>query len=541
MAAAESQPEKAETSDTSTASHTASQLDDDRASEKSGKEHSQQAQDQEEVHTEVETQGVLVVDAEESIGVDLSSTDKDPNIVDWDGPDDPRRPVNWPRARKWTVLSVVSTITLLTPLASSMVAPGVPLVMEEFNNKSETIGSFVVSIYLLGYAIGPLLLAPMSELYGRLPLYHSCNILFAIWTLACALAPNMATLLVFRLFAGIAGSCPLTIGGGSVADVFVASERGTAMSIFALGPLIGPVIGPVAGGYLSEAAGWRWIFWVLLIAAGVLTAVSFLLLRETYEQVLLNDLTKKLRKETGNQDLRSKLDSGLTPKQYFIRSIIRPTKMLIFSPIVLIFSLYMAIIYGYLYLLFTTLTSLFESKYGFSQGSVGLTYLGIGIGCLIALLLFGGTSDWVTKKMTEKKGVLKVEYRLLPLIPGSLLVPIGLFIYGWTAQYGVHWIVPIIGTAFVGMGMLATFMAVQTYLVDVFTIYAASAIAANTVLRSFVGAFLPLAGPAMYDALGLGWGNSLLGFIGAAMAPVTIFFYKYGEKIRTHPRFQIKF
>ncbi|RMZ78217.1 hypothetical protein DV738_g4024, partial [Chaetothyriales sp. CBS 135597] len=530
MAAGESQPAKVAVSESSTSSEP-----EDWSSVRSDKQPDHQAQNQD-VPIEVEKQESTVIHPEES-----NSKEKDPDIVDWDGPDDPRRPVNWPKTRKWAVLSIVSAITFLTPLASSMVAPGVPLVMEEFDNKSETIGSFVVSIYLLGYAIGPLLLAPMSELYGRQPLYHGCNILFAVWTMACALAPNLGSLLAFRLLAGIAGSCPLTIGGGSVADVFVSAERGRAMSIFALGPLVGPVIGPVAGGYLSEAAGWRWIFWVLLIACGVLTVVSFFVLRETYEPVLLNDLTKKLRKETGNQELRSKLDSGLPPKQYFLRSIIRPTKMLLLSPIVLIFSTYMAIVYGYLYLLFTTLPTLFESKYGFSQGAVGLTYLGIGIGCIIALLLFGGTSDWVTKTMTEKTGKPSLEYRLLPLIPGSLFVPIGLFVYGWSAEYGVHWIVPIIGTAFVGMGMLATFMAVQTYLVDVFTIYAASAIAANTVLRSLLGAFLPLAGPSMYDALGLGWGNSLLGFIGAAMAPVTYLFYKYGEKIRTHPRFQVKF
>ena len=123
----------------------------------------------------------------------------------------------------------------------------------------------------------------------------------------------------------------------------------------------------------------------------------------------------------------------------------------------------------------------------------------------------------------------------------AILVPIGLFLYGWTAEKHVHWIVPIIGTAFVGVGLIATFMPVTTYLVDAFTIYAASAIAANTILRSLMGALLPLAGRKMYQTLGLGWGNSLLAFIALAMCPMSWIFFRYGERIRKSPRFQIKF
>lgn len=249
---------------------------------------------------------------------------------------------------------------------------------------------------------------------------------------------------------------------------------------------------------------------------------------------------KTLRKETGNENLRSKLDPGISTRDYFIRAIIRPTKMLLFSPIVLTLSVYMAVVYGYLYLLFTTLTLVFEKGYGFSSGTVGLAFLGIGLGSMLGLAIFGIVSDKIVKRMSAK-GEMKPEYRLPPLIPGSLLVPIGLFWYGWTAETHQHWILPIIGTMWVGFGLLATFMPIQTYLVDAFTIYAASAIAASTVLRSLVGAFLPLAGPSLYSALGLGWGNSLLGFIALAMAPSSWIFFKYGERIRKNPRFQVEF
>jgi hypothetical protein len=131
--------------------------------------------------------------------------------------------------------------------------------------------------------------------------------------------------------------------------------------------------------------------------------------------------------------------------------------MLIYSPIVLILSMQMAVVYGYLYLLFTTITEVFEGQYGFSQGTVGLTYLGLGVGMFFGLICFGLASDWLLKRMSAK-GEMKPEYRLPPMIPGAMLIPIGLFLYGWTADKHVFWFVPILGSSLVGLGLLATFV-----------------------------------------------------------------------------------
>jgi len=201
--------------------------------------------------------------------IDMSATDtasQDPSIIDWESPETPDKAVNWTSKKKWSNMAIISTITFLTPLASTMIAPGVPLILRDFSSADETVGSLIVSIYILGYAIGPLLLAPLSEVYGRLPVYHMCNSLFIVWTIACALAPNTSALLIFRVLAGIAGSCPLAIGGGSIADLFIQQQRGVAMSVFIAGPLLGPVVGPIAGGFLTEDTGWRWVFWVITIA-----------------------------------------------------------------------------------------------------------------------------------------------------------------------------------------------------------------------------------------------------------------------------------
>ncbi|KAF2266391.1 MFS general substrate transporter [Lojkania enalia] len=466
----------------------------------------------------------------------------DPDVVDWDGPDDPENPLNWPASKKWGNIAVLSAVTLITPLASSFFAPGVPQVMRGFGETSNLLATFVVSVYVLGFAFGPLIIAPLSELYGRIPIYNVCNLVFIIFTIACAVSTNMDMLIVFRFFAGCAGASPLTIGGGTIADIMPREKRAGAMAIWSLGPLLGPVIGPVCAGYLVEAKGWRWVFWILAIFGGAFSLLLLAVARETYAPVLLEKKAARLRISTGNPNLRSKLASNIPATEIFKRSIVRPLKMLLFSPIVLLMSIYVAINYGVLYLLFTTITFVFERQYHFSSGSVGLSYLGSGIGMIIGMGILGTVSDKVIKKAIAK-GNVKPEHRL-PLIltvPGGIALPLGLFMYGWTAEKGVHWIVPIIGTAFIGVGNLTCMMTIQTYFVDAFTLFAASAIAANTVLRSVFGAVLPLAGLDMFDKLGLGWGNSLLGFIAVALIPVPVFFRFYGERIRTNPRFAVSF
>ncbi|KAI1736107.1 cycloheximide resistance protein [Xylaria scruposa] len=486
-------------------------------------------------------------DIEKGEPIEQTSTDDDkddPNVVWWDGDDDPENPYNWTTTRKVLNTGCVSFQTFISPLASSIFAPGVPLVLQEFHSTSLEIATFVVSVYLLGFAFGPILVAPLSEIYGRVPVYHACNVGFVAFSVACALAPSLDSLIAFRFLAGVFGVAPITNGGGTVADMVEQKHRGTVLAVYSVGPLLGPIIGPIAGGFLSNAKGWRWNFWLLAIISGFITIFMVFAMKESYAPVILKRKAERLRKETGNELLRSKLDIGLSPRDFFKRGALRPAKMFIYSPIVAIMALYTAITYGYLYVQFTTMTEVFMNQYGFSTSSVGLSFLGLGVGSLIGVFIYSGTSDkYISKKAAEadklaeetgkeKKG-MKPEYRL-PLLPlGAVCVPIGLFIYGWTAEKKVHWIVPIIGTAFGGIGNILVFFSIQTYLVDAFTIYAASALASNTIIRSVAGAVLPLAGLRLYDRLGYGWGNSLLGFIAILLIPVSFAILKYGEHLRT--------
>ncbi|OJJ48413.1 hypothetical protein ASPZODRAFT_61473 [Penicilliopsis zonata CBS 506.65] len=474
--------------------------------------------------------------------IDNQNDEQNSFSVWWEEPveQDSANPMNWTSRRKWSIIGSVSLVTFLTPLASSMFAPGVPQVMVDFHNDSTLLATFVVSVFILGYTFGPLVVAPLSEWAGRSPIYHVCNVLFVVFSIVCAVAPNMNTLIAFRFFAGFVGVAPITIGSGTIADIMPREKRGAAMAIWSLGPLLGPVIGPVVGGFIVEDKGWRWVFWVLVIVSGASTLLCFLVLRETYAPIILEKKAAHLRKETGNDAYQSRLKPNIPAGEMFRLSILRPTKMLLFSPIVTLLSLYVAVLYGLLYILFTTFTFVYEDQYRFSSSMVGLAYLGSGAGMLLGLFFVGRLSDQRIKKIMQSGHPVKPEDRI-PFffsIPGSLCVPVGLFLYGWGADKHLHWIVPEIGNAFTGFGMIIILMCINTYLVDAFTAHAASAIAANTVLRSLLGALVPLGGLNMYDSLGLGWGNSLLGFIALGMASIPLLFRVYGERIRTNPRWQ---
>ena len=432
-----------------------------------------------------------------------------------------------------TLILSIANLSSSSTLASSMFAPGVPQVMAEFNSTNSLLSSFVVSVFILGYVFGPILIAPATELYGRLYIYHISHIFFIIFTIACAYAPSLSTLILFRFLTGVAGSTPITIGGSSVADMFIPLERGRAMSVWSMGPLIGPVIGPIGGGFLTAAKGWRSVFWTLTIAMASSTLISLFVLRESYAPTILARKAARLRVSTSNPLLKSKYESSTTfPRtEILTRAVVRPLKMLIFSPIVLALSAYMALVYGYLYLLFTTLTDVFENTYHFPTSLVGLTYLGLGVGMVGGILAYGSLADRMTLSAAAGSD-LKPEHRLPPILPGAACIPVGLLIYGWTAEKEVFWLVPILSTVFIGLGLILTFMPIMMYLVEAYTIYAASATAANTIFRSLGGTLLPLAGKPLYDALGQGWGNTLLAGLALVGLPASLGIIKYGESIR---------
>ncbi|ETS86082.1 hypothetical protein PFICI_04107 [Pestalotiopsis fici W106-1] len=457
-------------------------------------------------------------------------------LVWWDGPEgeDLENPMNWPQRKKWANIFTTSVISFLVPLVSSMLAPAVEEIMAEFGTDSDLFATFVVSIFVLGFASGPLLLAPLSEVYGRVPIYNTTNFMFLIFTILCAISQSEDMLLAFRFLSGFVGVATITIGSGTIADLMPREERGKALSFWSIGTILGPMIGPIIGGYVTEAAGWRWIFWSISIVIGVVVVIAWLVLTETYPAVLLEKKAARLRKETGNPKYRPKIGTDAETSKLIVQSILRPLRMLFCCPIVTIMCTYVAVLYGILYLLFSTYSFVFTEVYNFTTSGAGLVFIAGAVGTLAGLLYVGSFSDRTLKMRAAAGKTITPEDRLafIITIPGALAFPAGLFMYGWAIEARLHWIVPQIGTAITGFGSILIFISIQTYLVDAFVLYAASAIGANAVLRGTAGAFLPLCGLKMYDKLGWGWGNSLLGFVALAFAPLPWIFGVYGARIR---------
>ncbi|KAA8650668.1 hypothetical protein EYZ11_003459 [Aspergillus tanneri] len=482
----------------------------------------------------VETTSIRPSDSDVELG-ELSQ-DEDDNLAHWESPSDPQNPQNWASTRKWLTIGLISLSSYNVSLVSTIFSPAVPQVMDEFHTDNSSISSLVVSIYVMGAAIGPLILTPITEMSGRLPMTHAANFLFFIAAIVCGASVNMPMLIISRLVMGLASSVPVTVGGGYVSDMMKMEERGTAMTVWTVGPLLGFVTGPIFGGFMAQNVGWRWTVWLEAIAGAFIAVGSLILLRETYAPTILQRKAMQLQKETGRR-YRTKYDSDQTMGQMLRMSLTRPVKFLVLSPIVMIVSLYSAVTYSYMYILFTTFTNVFETVYNFSPGEAGLGYLGIGMGFTFGQITVGCFSDRYVKRQEQIHGKMKPEDRLPPLVLGCCLVPIGLLWYGWSAECQTHWIVPIMGTFFLGAGIFYVHLVTQVYLVDAYTTYAASAVSAELCLRSIFGATIPLAGTHLYNSLGLGWGNSLLAFVAAAFAPTTLFLLKYGESIRTNPKF----
>ncbi|KAK2022708.1 major facilitator superfamily transporter [Colletotrichum zoysiae] len=458
-------------------------------------------------------------------------------------------PMNFPRARKWLIICFLSGITFMTPFASSILAPAIGRFNEDLGNDDLTVGTLPVSIYLLGYAVGPLFLAPLSEMYGRRPVLNAANLFFCAWLIGCALAPSIPSLAVFRFLTGVGGSGCLAVGGGVIADMFPVAERGVAISIWMIGPLIGPTLAPIAGAYIAQGLGWRWCSWIALIAATPMALIIAVFNQETNPRVLIARKAVRLRAELDRLDLRSVYDdphpslAGApkpTSAQVLLRGLSRPLKMLFLSPILFGVSLYCAFAYGVLYLLFSTIPLVFTATYGFSVGTTGLVYIPLGLGYLIGMAFFTTLSDRTVVRMTKANGgVYEPEMRLPDCIYFAAVLPVTFFWYGWTAEFKTHWAAPVVGLLPFGVAILGIWQPIQAYVIDAYPLYAASAMAAFTVFRSVVAAFLPMAGPPMYDALGLGWGNSVLGFIAVALIPVPALIYRYGGRLRKWQKLEL--
>lgn len=464
---------------------------------------------------------------------DGAGTIGDPYVVTWIE-EDAGNPMNWTPKLKWTIAIIVALECFVTAFCSSAYSGCLRELVANFH-ASTTLLTAGISLFVLGFALGPMLWAPLGEIYGRQIIFIITFGLFTVFMAGATADSTLTTLLVFRFFGGAFGSSVFVSAGGVIADLFPANERGAAMGFFALAPSMGPCLGPAISGFIGESGGWRWVMGTMAILAVTLWVIGTTFVPETYAPVLLRRRADALSKQTGKV-FKTKIDidkGPIEPSQLIKTALIRPFILLFMEPIVLILSIYMSIVYGTLYLLFGAFPIVFQLERGWSEGIGGLAFLGVALGMIIAIACGPILNKWYIAAGAKYGGVAPPEARLVGCMIGGIAIPVGMFWFAWTTFPDIHYMAPIAAGVPFGFGLNLIFLGITNYLIDGYTIFAASVLAANTLLRSLFGAAFPLFTRVMYENLGTQWASSVPAFLALIMMPAPFILYKYGSVIRS--------
>ncbi|PPJ59727.1 hypothetical protein CBER1_10611 [Cercospora berteroae] len=421
---------------------------------------------------------------------------------------DPADPKTWSTKTKWAATFALSIQGFNRIMISTIMAPAIPTIAVDLR-MSNIESTMALSVYVLATAFGPLVIGPLSE----------------------------ALLIAARLLAGFGASAVYTVAYGVLADIWPNEQRGRSLSLYLLIPLTGAAIGPIVGGYIVEYSTWRWMFWATTIFQAAAEIVTLPIIHETYAPLLLQRHAAKLRNETGDSRYHTETEirsQGHSTFKILSNSLTRPLRLLAFHPTIQVQALLGGINYGLLYFALASFSNLIVSNYGQSVSISGLHYISLAIGEIAGAQLCGPLVDYLYCTLTRRAGNRAApELRVPLLLPSVIITPVGFLVYGWAAQYRLHWAVVDVGAALLAMGMQVFNTTLRAYVMDADPEHVSSASAATQFLSSMLAFAFPLFAEDMYAALGYGWGNSLLAFLSIGIAlPSTGILWKYGARLR---------
>jgi multidrug resistance protein len=446
----------------------------------------------------------------------------------------------WSNSKKWTVTDVLSATGFNRIMVSTIMAPALSTISKELDmNSVEAV--MALSAFMLATAFGPIVIGPLSEVYGRKPILHASNIWFLIWNLVCGFANSKGLLIASRFLAGFGASAIYSLAGGVLGDVWRPEQRGRSLGIYLLIPLLGAAVGPIIGGFMAARTTWRWMFWATSAFQGVMIVISIPAFHETYGPLILHRRAEKLRLDSGEQRYHTaveRLDANKSISGIVRQSLTRPLRLLFFHPIIQIMAFLSAFNYGVLYIVLSTFSDMWVTKYHESVEISGLHYIAIALGEIIGSQIGGPLMDYIFGKLKNRaSGEIAPEYHLPLMLPGGILGPLGLIMYGWCAQFNVQWSVVDIGAFIACFGMQIMGQPIQAYVIDAYPDHTSSATAASQFIRSLTAFSFPLFAPKVYSALGYGWGNTTVAFIALAIGiPAPLLLWKFGPGLRTKAR-----
>lgn len=297
-------------------------------------------------------------------------------IIDFDPNGDPENPMDWPARFRWTVVFLLAFMAMTVTFTCIGVVPlARDIVMELEGARNRSASVLFVTIWELGEAAGPLLIAPLSEVFGRYPVYNACNILFAAGVAMTALSQDVHVLIFARFLTGCAVASNV-LNPAIIGDIFPRQTRGSGMSAIFLAPLVGGAIGPSVSGALGQAIGWRGVMWLAFGLAATTELTYLVLLRETYKVPILQRRAARIRKETGDDSYKSKFDLDVSYSlRSILRSMFRPVEVFFSSLVLQLLSLWGALVFSFFYVMSTTLPDMLEDIYGFDASLKGVSFL----------------------------------------------------------------------------------------------------------------------------------------------------------------------
>ncbi|KAF7190142.1 putative transporter C36.02c [Pseudocercospora fuligena] len=352
-------------------------------------------------------------------------------VVEFDGHDDPRHAMNWPTKKKMIITAILIFDSLAATFASSIFSPAAMYVEREFHKGREVV-TLATSLFVLGYAVGPIVFAPMSELYGRrLPIVFAA-ISFGIFNIGVAVAKDYQTLIICRFFAGFFGSAPLAITAAVFADMYSNQYRGIAVCIFSGTIINGPLMAPFIGGFIASSyLGWRWVAYIPAFMGFAAGTLALFFQDETYGPVILVSKASELRRLTRNWGIHAKQEEvEVDLKELASKNLMRPLRILFTEPIVLLITIYMSFLYGLLYLSLTAFGIVFGQIHGFGPGVNGLPYFGMIVGVCIGIAVVLFDAPGYTKKLKANNNIPVPEWRVPIMMLGTVSFTIGLFWFG---------------------------------------------------------------------------------------------------------------
>lgn len=467
-------------------------------------------------------------------------------FVDWDGEDDPENPKNWPFHLKFFFIMEVALLTLSVYMGAAIYTPGIEEIMEKFQIGT-AVAALPLSLFVFGYGIGPMIFSPMSEspTFGRTSIYIVTLFFFAILQIPTALADNIAGLCVLRFLSGFFASPCLATGGASVGDILTLPYFPIGLAMWGVAAVCGPSIGPLIGAAVTQGGGWRWPFWFLLIISSFSTVFLFFLLPESYDKAILYRKASRLRAITGNQNIVSEAEleqRRMTKREMAIDILWRPIEITLMEPVVFLINIYIALIYSIMYLWFEAFPIVFLETYNFTLVESGVTYVSVMIGILFGAVIY---IPIIWKHFTtplKKNENVYPEVFIPPAIIGSLLMPAGIFIFGWSASKNTFWIGPLIGAGIFASGAFIIFQTLFNYLGMSFVRYMASVFASNDLMRSVIAGVFPIFGRSLFLNLKtskypVAWGSTILGCISVLMIAIPVLFYLLGPKLRARSKY----